>query len=462
MRIESAFILAAGIGEKLKPFTETLPKPSIPIGNKPIIRHIVETVKQFGINNIYLIVPPEHSQIKKDLRGLEEVEFIIQNKPLGTAHALKTALEEVRKDIEDRWLVVYGDIVSAKENYEIILNEASKRRGECVVLATKLNRERPNDWICCRVREKRIEQIIAHPRHSVSHRLVGIYVLSEKIIPYLEITPEFMSHIPVGVMPPKEYFLEESMAMMIDDGEEILAVEPSNFIVDVDKPWHILEANKEYLKYIGERLEKDLIDPEAEVSERAEIYGHIVIGKNSKIGPNTVIRGNAFIGANANIEHCIIGENVVIGDYARIGEYCKIWPQTSIGKRTRILHLAEVEGVIMDGVSVMHHAMIYGVIGRFTDIAAGTVVGNLRFDDNPPRMRIRKRREFPPRIASAAYIGDYCRTGVNSMIMPGVRIGPYSIVGPGVIVYKDVPPRKLILPKQELEIRDWGPEIYGW
>ncbi len=46
--------------------------------------------------------------------------------------------------------------------------------------------------------------------------------------------------------------------------------------------------------------------------------------------------------------------------------------------------------------------------------------------------------------------------------MLGVRIGPYSIVGPGVILYKDLSPYKMILAKQEYVEKDWGPNKYGW
>jgi bifunctional UDP-N-acetylglucosamine pyrophosphorylase/glucosamine-1-phosphate N-acetyltransferase len=54
------------------------------------------------------------------------------------------------------------------------------------------------------------------------------------------------------------------------------------------------------------------------------------------------------------------------------------------------------------------------------------------------------------------------RTGVNVITQPGVKIGAYSCVGPGIVVYTDVPSRKLLLLKQEIVERDWGPERYGW
>ena len=103
-----------------------------------------------------------------------------------------------------------------------------------------------------------------------------------------------------------------------------------------------------------------------------------------------------------------------------------------------------------------------GVFGSATDIGAATVCGTLRFDDRDTHIQVNGRYEVPAYGANATYMGDYCRTGVNAIIMPGRRIGSYSIVGPGVVLYEDVPSKTIITVKQELIKRPWGPEKYGW
>ena len=97
-----------------------------------------------------------------------------------------------------------------------------------------------------------------------------------------------------------------------------------------------------------------------------------------------------------------------------------------------------------------------------TDIGAATVCGTLRFDDRDTPIQVEGRYEVPPYGANATYMGDYCRTGVNAIIMPGRRIGAYSVVGPGVILYDDVPSKTMVMAKQELITKPWGPERYGW
>jgi bifunctional UDP-N-acetylglucosamine pyrophosphorylase/glucosamine-1-phosphate N-acetyltransferase len=116
----------------------------------------------------------------------------------------------------------------------------------------------------------------------------------------------------------------------------------------------------------------------------------------------------------------------------------------------------------MDNVYLYHYMEIYGLIGESTDIGAATVCGSLRFDDGETIHRVKGRREFPRKFSDATYIGDFCRTGVNVIIMPGCKVGPYSILGAGVILEEDVPSRTSIRVKQTLEKHSWGPEKYGW
>ena len=96
------------------------------------------------------------------------------------------------------------------------------------------------------------------------------------------------------------------------------------------------------------------------------------------------------------------------------------------------------------------------------DVGAATVCGTLRFDDGVATHRIGGRRETPREGGNATYLGDYSRTGVNAILMPGVRTGAYSCVGPGVVLSEDLPANEMVTVRQELVRRPWGPERYGW
>jgi bifunctional UDP-N-acetylglucosamine pyrophosphorylase/glucosamine-1-phosphate N-acetyltransferase len=64
--------------------------------------------------------------------------------------------------------------------------------------------------------------------------------------------------------------------------------------------------------------------------------------------------------------------------------------------------------------------------------------------------------------ANVAYFGDYTRTGVNAIIMPGVKVGAYSCVGPGVVQSEDLPHNTVVLVEQQTVRKEWGPNRYGW
>ena len=130
--------------------------------------------------------------------------------------------------------------------------------------------------------------------------------------------------------------------------------------------------------------------------------------------------------------------------------------------RTRDGHGAEMSGVLFDKVYLYHYCEMSGVFGTASDIGAATVCGTLRFDDGDTPHKIHGRYEVPTYGANATYMGEYCRTGVNAIIMPGRKIGSYSVVGAGVVLNEDVPSQTMITVKQELVKKPWGPSRYGW
>jgi bifunctional UDP-N-acetylglucosamine pyrophosphorylase/glucosamine-1-phosphate N-acetyltransferase len=272
-----------------------------------------------------------------------------------------------------------------------------------------------------------------------------------------------MTSVPVGGMPPLGAEIAQSLQAMIDDGETVLSVTTPGYYVDLDKPWHILQANAEVMGSLSKRLQDDTIPVSASVHDGAEIRGHVVLGENAVIGNRVVVGGDLWLGAGARLENgAILEGSTVIGPGTVVKNYCQIGRQTSLGARGVYGHGAEFSGVALDKVYCYHYCEIWGVIGQAVDFGAATVCGNLRFDDAETVWQIKGRLEVPTHAANAAYFGDFCRTGVNAIVMPGRRIGVYACLGPGVVAYEDVPDRQMVLVKQQLDTRPWGPEQYGW
>ena len=106
-----AIILAGGLGTRLQPYTTFLPKPMLPLGEKPLLEHLIDWLKKNGVTSIVLCV----SYLRKTIEDYFEsgdrfgvsIEYAIANRPLATAGQLKTAQEF----INDSFVCVYGDSI---------------------------------------------------------------------------------------------------------------------------------------------------------------------------------------------------------------------------------------------------------------------------------------------------------------------------------------------------------------
>ncbi len=458
--IKTAVILAAGKGEKAWPYGETRAKAVFPVINTPIISLQVRYLRELGVERFIVVVGYLGQQVKSAvLREGVDAEFVQQREMDGPVSGLLDAAELLD---EDPVLVLHGDVVATPESYKALLDSWKPSMDACL-LVHRMGREDPSEWFCASIDGERLVSLAFHSRGTYSHRLCGISILSQKALDYARSHPGMTTKLDVGAMPTLERDLAQTFQDMIDAGEEVGAVETKGPFVDVDKPWHLLEANGRMADYLASTLAGNEIDPEADISDKADISGFVRIGPGSRIGKNVQIHGNIIVGSNTSITNgAMIGPNVVVGDRTRIRDYCQVGSHSVIGNECVVGHCAEFGGVLMNKVYLYHYCELSGIIGTATDIGAATVCGTLRFDDGRTTHVVKGRKEVPLIGANETYIGEYCRTGVNAIIMPGVKVGPYSILGPGTIIYKDVPSRTLVLAKQEHVTKPWGPEKYGW
>ena len=130
----------------------------------------------------------------------------------------------------------------------------------------------PHDWIVAFPEGDQLGGVEGHGR-SGGHRLCGVYALGAQALSYLRDNPGLMTQVPVGGMPPLEAEIAQSLQTMIDDGESVLAVEAPGYHVDLDKPWHILEANRRAIEAQATALDADAIPASAGIHDGAEIRG---------------------------------------------------------------------------------------------------------------------------------------------------------------------------------------------
>lgn len=459
--IKSAIILAAGRGEKIWPYGETRAKATLPVGNVPIISHQIRCLRELGVEDFTVVTGYLEQQVRGAvLKEGIEARFLSQEKLEGPAAGLNAALEQQEGDA---FFVLYGDVVATLESYRALQDSWGPERDAATLIHRMEPGEDSGEWFCASASDGGLHAIHSHSRGQYSHRLCGISILSEKAASYSRMHPGLTTKLDVGAMPSLETDISQSLQDMVSGGEAVSAVETQDLYVDVDKPWHLLEANGRMAEYRNRSLVKDEISEGAEISKDAEIHGPVRLGPNSRIGKRVVVQGNVTVGANTTITNgAMVGRNIIIGDDTRIRDYCQLGTHSVIGNNCVMGHCAEFGGLLMNKVYLYHYCELSGIIGTATDIGAATVCGTLRFDDGRSAHMVKGRRECPRIGSNETYIGEYCRTGVNAIIMPGVKVGPYSILGPGAIVYEDVPARTLLLVKQEHVTKEWGPEKYGW
>lgn len=195
-------------------------------------------------------------------------------------------------------------------------------------------------------------------------------------------------------------------------------------------PWHVLHLMNHYLEN-----QQPKIDRSAKIAKSAVIEGNVIIEKDVKVLHNAVIKGPAFIG-----EGSVIANNALVRD-SMIGKNCVIGYSTEVA-RSYLNH------------DVWMHSNYLGdsIIDHNVSLGAGTVLGNLRFDEKNVKVNIKKKRIDTGMNKLGAIIGPGVRFGINSSTNPGVKIGKDCFIGGNVLVAKDIPDGKLVLLDNKLKI----------
>jgi bifunctional UDP-N-acetylglucosamine pyrophosphorylase/glucosamine-1-phosphate N-acetyltransferase len=196
--------------------------------------------------------------------------------------------------------------------------------------------------------------------------------------------------------------------------------------MDLGRPWDLLEAN-----------ERTLINQPLRI--------------NGTVEPGATLKGPVWLEDSASIKSgCYIEGPVYIGKGSKVGPNSRIRPYTSIGDDVVVGAACEIKNsIVMNGTKIPHLSYIGdSIIGEDCNIAAGTITANIRLDEKVLSMRVKGRLQVTGRRKLGAIMGDEVQTGINACIMPGVRVGAGSFIGPGTVVYKDVPDGYAVFGKQ--------------
>jgi len=453
--MKEVVLLAAGQGSKFWPYQSTRNKCMMPIGNVALLSRTVQTCLKANVEHILIASITHTEQILYAFRNVPQVEVITLQATKGSADTLLQCIPYLKS--KDPF-VFYGDTYIHPEDLMGFLQIA--RIGQSLVSALK---ESALHWIACRIQEESLIEFGAHQRgDTMTHQWLGGHVNLE-FIEQCRKNPHKFTPLKVGVGSPEEAYLEMSLMDWKESGQSLTVIETQKPSFDIDKPWHALQANAYVVEEACLQLTKHHLDPSSTLDPSAHITGFIQVGKESHIGRHVVITGNVIIGDHTTIENgVVITGPCIIGDDCHLSDIAKVHAYSTIGHHSKLSQGFEFSGMMLNHVYGVHYGEYYGLIGENTDLGAGTTSGTLRFDDQQTQHNTLGHKETPHDFANASYLGDYCRTGVGALLMPGVKVGSNSVVGSGVVLQEDVEDKTLIYQEQTLKKKAWGPSRYGW
>ena len=452
--IKTAVILDAGKGTKLWPFAEVRSKGMVPVGNRPLMRHLVDGLKAAGVAKIIIVGGAHVALARNYFRNDAEITVIEDKAARGPVFSLLCAKERIDGD----FIALHGDTLVSPADLAALVNAETL---PSVLVSPVPAHGRRNDYITCSVGDGKVHACWGHPRCRGNHFAAG-FAFKQEQLKLIEVNSGLFTYVEVGNMPAIEGYIEMSVNDYIKDGGEVKAIDAKDYAVDMDLPWHILEADRAIKQLWLPKLTENKLGEGASIHPSAYIDGVVELGEGSSIGRNVTIEGKLVVGKNTKIDTgAIIRGDNIIGDNCTVRDGCLL-DSATVGHKCYVGHGAELGGVIFNGVYLFHYMEVSGVLGDNVDIGAATVCGTLRFDDGTTRHRVKGRLEADHEGCDCSFIGDYCRTGVNAILMPGVKIGVYSVIGAGVILQGDVPNNTLLYAEQTHVKKAWGPEKYGW
>jgi UDP-N-acetylglucosamine diphosphorylase / glucose-1-phosphate thymidylyltransferase / UDP-N-acetylgalactosamine diphosphorylase / glucosamine-1-phosphate N-acetyltransferase / galactosamine-1-phosphate N-acetyltransferase len=420
--------LCGGVGKRMSPITED--KFLINFMGNTLFEKQVTLARDAGLNDFVIIANPSNIDRVKQLAstiGGASFAFIVQKQPLGIANALVSAAPLLNGEI----LIVNPNDVFQETAYHALLGAYAGKNAGSYMLGYEVKQYFPGGYLAVDGKGN-LTRIVEKPAPGTEpgnlvNILLHLHTDAAKLFKYID-----------EVKTTRDDVYECAMDNMVRDGYGIKVVPYKGFWAPIKYPWHIFDIVKLLLD-----SSESKISPSVSVSDRATIAGKVIIGENVRILENAVVRGPVYIGPNT-----IVGNNALVREYSHIGANCVVGFST------------EIKGAYI-GNDCWFHSNYIGdsIVGNGCSFGAGTVTANFRFDEKDITVKYADSSLTTGRDHFGAIIGDNCKMGINSGILPGRRMGPNSIVGSHVCLDNDLEPGMMALGKQDYKLIKHNIEI---
>ncbi|WP_084213482.1 nucleotidyltransferase family protein [Thermicanus aegyptius] len=336
-------LLAGGLGTRLQPLTDDLPKPMALLGNRPWLESLVTHLKASGVQSIVMTVKHFPEIIEQHFGNGERfgvrIVYAKEERLLGTAGAIKNA----EPFLEERFIVINADVVHLLD-VGAMMERHLDHGGAVTIALTEV--DDPSAYGVVSLKENgAIERFVEKPRRdqAPSHFVnAGAYVLEHKVL----------SYIPIG----REVSIErEIFPNLIAQGEGVFGHRIEGYWLDMGTPERYKIAH-------WDLLDGKFVIPELPPERNAGIrLGHKVrLGKGVRLSPPVMIGDGTVIGDNAVIgPYAVVGANVVVGEGTTL-------ERTIVWNGARVSAHCQIKNSILGDATVMGEGLVIsgGVIKR--------------------------------------------------------------------------------------------------
>ena len=347
-----AVIMAGGEGTRLRPLTCGMPKPMIPVANRPVMEHIIELLKKYNIDDIAVTLYYMPEIIKEYFQDGRQfgvnLNYFIEEKPLGTAGSVKNA-EEL---LTDTFIVISGDALTDIDLAKAV--DFHNKKGSMATLILKKVDVPLEYGVVVTDSDGKILRFLEKPGWGeVFSNTVntGIYILSPEI---------FKLYTKGEVFD----FSNDLFPMILQNKLPMYGVVSNEYWCDIGDLMAYMSSHNDVM---DEKIKLNIKGTRQTQGQAKNIW----IGENVMIGKDVLMEGPAIIGDNCSIgDGCIIGPYTVIGDGNRISERCGL--KRSIIWRSNVIQ----KNVQLRGSIICDRTIIKDNVSTFEEsvIGSGTVI----------------------------------------------------------------------------------------
>lgn len=454
--MKSAIILAGGKGTRMK---ADCPKVMCKVLFEPMIKYVVDAVKEAGVSDICVITGYQHEVVENYLSELDSnIKTALQEPQLGTGHAVMQAKEFIASHLDDEILILNGDgplmdaqTINKAYDYHMDNNNA-------ITLISAIVDDTKGIGHIKRDENGTLLRIVEDKDANAEEKLIkesnaGCYWFKGSELQYAlaNITNNNVQN---------EYYLTDSLEILIGAGKNAGAYVVENSEV-------VLGANdRVQLNILNSIMRKNINNKHMLAGVDIPCTDGIMIGKNVKIGnstvilPNTIIIGdteigeNCTIGPNTYIDNSVIGDEVIL-DNCKIldstvengvdaGPFVKVRAKSVLKKGVHIGNFVEVKNSIVGEGTKSAHLTYIGDsdVGSDVNFGCGTVTCN-----------------YDGKNKNRCKIGDGAFIGCNTNLIAPVEVGEKAYIAAGSTITDSIPENALSIARARQVIKEGWVEI---